>query len=208
MRLKTTKSSLIVALLIGGVTFVAGDAFAIGGCARQPQPGDGYNCDGVNSPYHPNNNNGIDCRSQCNAVKRCLNGGGGGCQPQLDQLNACMRQRAGASMMPNGDEGIAVAMMAGQQSEHKACPIEDIYVDMQVVSTMVRSTIAESLNISEAQVDASSDLYNDYKVSTAQAFQIKAKIEERLGVRISDKIVKALRNMDQIEQVIAEEMTR
>ncbi|MCB0353842.1 MAG: hypothetical protein KDD64_09970 [Bdellovibrionales bacterium] len=65
-------------------------AFAgLTGCSRTPQPGDYLSC-GLNGPFGPSGPNYIECRSQCTALKNCLNNPpAGGCGTQASNLEAC-----------------------------------------------------------------------------------------------------------------------
>lgn len=75
-----------------------------GGCSRQPQPGDYLNC-GLNGPYGPSGENYVECRSQCTALKNCLNSRPtppANCNAQQQALDNCVS--AGRSLPSSGPQ--------------------------------------------------------------------------------------------------------
>jgi len=89
-------------LIFGLLLFIAPQMASAGltGCSPQSNPGDRYNCS-ASGPYAPNQLNGHDCRSQCNALKRCVNyPPADGCEHAHIALNDCLAQAQMGSGLP------------------------------------------------------------------------------------------------------------
>lgn len=83
-------TSCFVAIITCAVFLGTSQSAHAGGCQRQPRPGDYLNCN-LNGPYGPSGPNNVECRSQCTALRDCLNNPpAGGCAAQQTALNECV----------------------------------------------------------------------------------------------------------------------
>ncbi|MBN8550628.1 MAG: hypothetical protein J0M12_15035 [Deltaproteobacteria bacterium] len=148
------------ALSLGNMVLPLDAHAGLTGCARQPQPGDGYDCR-LGGPYGPGTlGQGNNCTTQCQAVKDCLNGGGSPpptCTTELNGLNVCVRNARAAriDVNPNGTCYASVTPVTTHPTVGVVTSAEAVVFSKMSSTREVSSNIRKS--ISFAQTDATID---------------------------------------------------